>query len=88
MLEGVQIKDEKEAKPALMALMRMDAQLAFAYRDKQITSRDYFMHPLHNNGYSMEDGSELSSIAIANRRTEFWNPAVVRREYAAKSFKR
>ena len=87
-LAGVQITDEKQARPALMALMRMDAQLAFAYRDKQITSWDYFLHPLRNNGYSSEDVSEQKTIAAANRRTEFWNPAVVRREYASKSIKR
>lgn len=87
LLEGVRIANERQAKPALMALMRMDAQLATAYRERLITSRDYFSHPLRNNGYSSETVSESETVAAANRRTEFWSPAALRREASAK-FKR
>lgn len=83
-LKGVRINDPKQARPALEALMRMDAQLATAYRQKQITSRDYFAHPLRNNGLVNDMYSEFDSVKAANQRAEFWNPANIRRESAKK----
>ena len=67
--------------------MRMDAQLATAYRQKQITSRDYFSHPLRDSGANVAELSEYESVMAANSRTEFWSPASLKR-VTMKRFKR
>lgn len=87
LLYGVRIADTAKAKPALQALMRMDAQLATAYRQKQITSRDYFSNPLRDSGAYVAELSEYESVMAANSRTEFWSPASLKR-VTMKRFKR